>query len=341
MKKVIILFSAIWAILTIAQIYFIRSLTFSSLSNSIIDAIVFNTIFAVVYFGLWQLTLIYDIAAKKFFHSIFKLFFANITLLIIWESLSYTILYSLFINDKPYIQFLNNTIIHRFIIGLLISFVVIYFFYLIRLIEYKNWQIQHNERISSQLKNAQIKALYAQINPHFLFNSLHSLQSLILTDTEKALLTIQHLSELLRYSLTKQDIFVSFHDELSQIQKYLFIEKIRFGHLLNININVDEEALSAKLPNMLLQPLIENAIKFGVYDATEKAEINLNAKLINNELRITLTNTYDSNFPIQKGTGLGLKNVKERLFTIYFRKDLLQIQSNNNIFIVELQIPQL
>jgi two-component system, LytTR family, sensor kinase len=128
--------------------------------------------------------------------------------------------------------------------------------------------------LKSLVKEAELHALKSQINPHFLFNSLNSISSLTMTDPLKAQEMVINLSSLMRYSLKHDQVDkVPFSEELKNNQLYLQIEKVRFGNKFNAVFDIDDKCLNANIPNMILQPLYENAIKYGVYEATEPVDI--------------------------------------------------------------------
>ena len=116
-----------------------------------------------------------------------------------------------------------------------------------------------------------------QLQPHFLFNSLNSINALIGFKPDEARKMIHQLSDFLRGTLKKDDdqLQVTLNDELQHLNLYLEIEKVRFGHRLQTEISCDERSGSAKLPSMLLQPIVENAIKFGLYDTTGEVVVSL------------------------------------------------------------------
>jgi LytS/YehU family sensor histidine kinase len=154
---------------------------------------------------------------------------------------------------------------------------------------------------------------------------------------------IQQLSDFLRSTLKKDDQeWVTLEEEIQQLALYLEIEKMRFGHRLATSIHYEEETGQLKLPPMLLQPIVENAIKFGLYDTTEAVTIKINADANNNLLVITVQNPFDpQTTPPRKGTGFGLSGLQRRLYLLFARHDLLQTQSNhNNLFTTTLKIPQ-
>ena len=149
--------------------------------------------------------------------------------------------------------------------------------------------------------------------------------------------------DFLRGTLKKEDHqWISFAEELQYLELYLDIEKVRFGHRLSTCIESNEESHSMKLPPMLLQPIVENAIKFGLYDTTGNVTIRIAAKTQGNSLEIVVQNPFDpeTSFP-RHGTGFGLSSVQRRLYLLFARTDLLETRTDNNLFITIVKIPQL
>ncbi|MDE3213487.1 MAG: histidine kinase [Bacteroidota bacterium] len=192
-------------------------------------------------------------------------------------------------------------------------------------------------------KEAELFKLRRQLQPHFLFNSLNSISSLIGTQPEKARHMIQQLSDFLRGSLKKDEQqWSSLEEEFQYLRLYLDIEKVRFGHRLQTEIRYPDEVLACKIPSMLLQPVMENAIKFGLYDTTGEVRISLEALSEEGYLKIIVTNPFDpeTSQPL-KGTGFGLSSIKRRLYLLFARNDLLQTSREDTHFITTLLIPQL
>lgn len=193
---------------------------------------------------------------------------------------------------------------------------------------------------STLLKEAELFKLRQQLQPHFLYNSLNSISALTIADPDKAQEMIGQLSDFLRNSVKKENHDkVSLNEELDYLNNYLAIEAVRFGDRLNVNIT-PAEYNNAIIPPFLLQPIIENAIKFGVYGNTGKITITVDIKITDKQLSITITNPYDSTANPQKGTGFGLKGVRRRLFLLYGRNDLLVTEKDENTFKTTLKIPQ-
>lgn len=191
-------------------------------------------------------------------------------------------------------------------------------------------------------KDAELYKLRQQLQPHFLFNSLNSISALTGSQPEKARHMIQQLSDFFRGTLKKDElVWITLKEELEYLQLYLNIEKVRFGYRLNTVVVHDEDVLQMKLPTMLLQPVVENAIKFGLYDTTGEVTITITAKNVNGFLEVTVQNPFDAETsqPLQ-GSGFGLVSIRRRLFLLFARHDLLTTATENNYFITTVTIPQ-
>jgi two-component sensor histidine kinase len=202
--------------------------------------------------------------------------------------------------------------------------------------------IKRKEDAEKLSREAELGNLRQQLQPHFLFNSLNSISALVGSQPESARNMIQQLSDFLRGTLKKDDKQrVTLKEELEQLQLYLEIEKVRFGHRLETTISASEESLALTLPSLLLQPIVENAIKFGLYDTLDKIEITINAKSQNNHLFVEIKNPFDPTTAARKsGTGFGLQSVNRRLFLVYGQSELLQAKQADKQFITAIKIPQ-
>jgi two-component system, LytTR family, sensor kinase len=246
-------------------------------------------------------------------------------------------------DDEVYLQFLEKSMVVRGLFSwLMISIITIVtwaWFYMQEQQEMENRKI-HTEKLA---REAELSSLRQQLQPHFLFNSLNSISALIGVKPEEARKMIQQLSDFLRGTIRKDDQqYISLEEELKHLQLYLEIEKVRFGHRLKTEVTQQPETKPMVLPSLLLQPLVENAIKFGLYDTIGAITISLDARATDNHLHIRIENPFDPETSQAKpGTGFGLNSIQRRLYLLYGRNDLLTTQSNGNIFITELKIPQL
>jgi sensor histidine kinase YesM len=245
-------------------------------------------------------------------------------------------------NDLQYQQFLQAShIVRGLLCWLMLALIVIisYMWY------YMQDQQANEKREHDAVKLAretELATLRQQLQPHFLFNSLNSISALAGSKPEQARKMIQQLSDFLRGTIRRDDQqMVSLEDELHHLNLYLEIEKVRFGHRLNTEIITDSGVASLKLPSLLLQPIVENAIKFGLYDTTGEITIRIVAATEENELLITVENPFDQETSSpRQGTGFGLQSVQRRLYLLFARQDLLTTSQNENIFITSVKIPQ-
>jgi sensor histidine kinase YesM len=205
-------------------------------------------------------------------------------------------------------------------------------------------QDQLNRRESQMLqlsKDAELAQLRQQLQPHFLFNSLNSISALVRSQPDKAREMVLQLSEFLRGTIRKDSqSWISLKEELNYLRMYLDIERVRFGHRLVVDFAVDPDLESARIPQLLIQPLVENAIKHGLYGVTGSVKIDIQCKKEGNYLLLEVSNPFDPEFAAPEGTGFGLSSVERRLYLLFGRKDLLATEAAGGLFRVTLKIPQ-
>jgi LytS/YehU family sensor histidine kinase len=196
--------------------------------------------------------------------------------------------------------------------------------------------------LKALVKESELNSLKSQINPHFLFNSLNSISALTMTQPEKAQEMIIKLSEFLRYTTSNKDEkFTTLDNEIGNINRYLDIEKIRFGKRMLIRQSIDDSCRKLRLPGLILQPLLENSVKYGVYESTDESVIEIICNCNSSALSVVIRNKWDPDFQSNKGEGVGLKNIRSRLRIIYNRDDLFKLRKDSNIFEINIVFPQL
>lgn len=195
-------------------------------------------------------------------------------------------------------------------------------------------------RLDLLSRDAELKALRAQIHPHFLFNSLNSISALIGSDPAEARRACGLLAEFLRGSLTlgRRDR-VSLSEEARMAERLLALEKIRFGARLRHEIHVESGAEDVAVPPLLLQPLVENAVKHGIANLLEGGTVVLTARRQDAELVVTIENPRDPEAASAKGAGIGLENVRRRLVASYGRGAQMTVHAEAERFRVELRLP--
>lgn len=187
----------------------------------------------------------------------------------------------------------------------------------------KNWLLWQTERerslqSSAFAQTAQLEMLRYQLNPHFLFNALNSIRASIDEDAVRAKQMITQLSEFLRYSLLAESKKkISLSEELEAVRNYLAIEQIRFEDKLAVEFDIEKAAEDFQIPNFLLNPLVENAVKHGLQTSKKPLEIKISAKLIGKRFVLEVVNSGTLNSSDRNGDGIGVKNVRERLRTMF------------------------
>ena len=202
-------------------------------------------------------------------------------------------------------------------------------------------------RLESQASNAQLAMLRYQLNPHFLFNTLNSISTLVLLkQTERANAMLSRLSSFLRYTLVNESTgLVTMSQEIETLKLYLEIEKMRFEERLRPHFHIDPSCSQALLPSLLLQPLIENAIKYAVTPQEEGADISIEVKRHADRVLITVWDTgpgADSQYQSRaaQSTGVGLANIRDRLAQAYGENHRFETQSETSGgFRVFIEIP--
>lgn len=182
--------------------------------------------------------------------------------------------------------------------------------------------ISEAEQLRELAATAQLSALRAQLNPHFLFNSLNSIAQLVHSDPDKAEEHVERLADILRYVLRSSDReFVRLADELRVTEAYLEIERARFEDRLRIDAAIEPAALERLVPNLLLQPLVENAVKHGLASKLGPGTVSISATVIGDGLRLAVhddgVGMDDSTLATAFERGVGLRNLRERLHHLY------------------------
>lgn len=246
------------------------------------------------------------------------------------------------IEDATYYEFLDRSMVIRALYGWLMVSLVSTISWLWSSVKEQQEMEVRNASTEKLAREAELSRIRQQLQPHFLFNSLNSISALAGSKPEQARKMIQQLSDFLRGTLKKDDQqFVTLAEELEHLNLYLEIEKVRFGHRLRTSIECDENATSMKMPSLLLQPVVENAIKFGLYDTTGETVIGIESKYEEGYLVIKVTNPFDPTTAVpRQGTGFGLSSLQRRLYLLFARQDLLTTEQNDNTFTTQIKIPQ-
>ena len=197
--------------------------------------------------------------------------------------------------------------------------------------------------LKTDLAQAQLRALKMQLHPHFLFNTLHSISSLVLEDPPKANSMIARLGDFLRLTVDNSDQqLVTLKEETEFLRCYLDIEQVRFGDRLTVTFELEPQTLSAQVPHLILQPVVENAIQHAIAPRSTRGHINIEAKRLNSLLRVAISDNgpgISSNANLPWKQGVGLTNVRTRLQQIYgpdFRFELMNTNGGGLTAVMEI-----
>jgi two-component system, LytTR family, sensor kinase len=341
-RSYFIAYIGIWSLIAVIHILILTLFQGFSMGLAFTESLISNMLLALIGLGLWFPVFFSNLEKESIVNFILKHMFACLLSVGLWVLIHYAILNALFASHTQYKQFLVSSLPWRAGIGALFYGAIILVYYLI--INYQNFRekVTREAELKALIRESELNSLKSQINPHFLFNSLNSISSLTMISPEKAQDMIIKLSEFLRYSLSNKDEKVtSLRDEIDNLTRYLDIEKVRFGKRLNVVNHTNEKCVDLKLPGLILQPLMENAIKYGVHESIDQTDVELSCTCTEKNLRVSIRNRFDPEFHYKKGAGIGIQNIRSRLKIMYGRDDLLSVVKSGTIFEVTIIFPQI
>jgi len=334
-QKTSLSFAVVWVILCAVGLHYVVNFSWWI---AITDSLINNILLALACVGISNMLGYYQPKNERILYVL--IITIALTFVIIYAA-KYSLLY-IFADYTEYKDFYNFSFAFR---GL-ISFMCLGWCALANILWYRlEEQSETHERLSAAknlAKEAELNKLRHQLQPHFLFNSLNSVFALTMVNPKEAGVMITKLAAFLRGTLKRDDeLWVSVEEEMEYIQLYLDIEKVRFSHRLNIEVNVAEDTLNLCLPGTLLQPIVENAIKFGLYNTSAGITIKIDVTVDQNLLSLRVQNPFDPEMKAAGGTGFGLSAIKRRLYLLFANTHLLQTDIEaNNLYITTLKIPQ-
>ncbi|HTR46190.1 MAG TPA: histidine kinase [Verrucomicrobiae bacterium] len=224
--------------------------------------------------------------------------------------------------------------------GVLLYLLAVGFHYVLLAVEASRQAEARVMQASLLARDAELRALKAQVNPHFLFNSLNSISALTASDPAKAREMCVLLGDFLRRTLgLGEKPAIPLEEEMSLVQSFLAVEKIRYGDRLRMEENVDREALATEVPPLLLQPLVENAVVHGIANLIDGGWIRLSAQRRDGLLDIVVENKFDPEAPRRRRNGVGLVNVRQRLEARYGSHASFATSAEGDRFRVAIQLP--
>ncbi len=307
----------------------------------LIDSIIFNLFLSFIGLAIWPLVSFSSLEGAQLLNTFITHIAGAAVLIGLCIYAFYNVLNLLFDENEVYLAFLQSSLLWRVVLATTIYMLIALNYYVIIYNEeFKFRKIQELE-LKESLKESELTMLKSQLNPHFIFNSLNSISSLTITNPEKAQEMVISLSEFLRYAIKPTPAkLIKLGSELEAIEQFISIEKVRFGDRLTVKIDCDAACKNKLVPPLIIQPLVENAIKYGVHESLAEASVHISCSLVQEALEIKIKNSFDPNSVPARQSGIGLKNVANRLKLLFGTGNLIQVTKQLNIFTVSLIIPQ-
>ena len=340
-KNNLLIYSLAWILLIGIQTIALFQLFNFPWVYALVDGLVYGILFYIFGIGLY-----FFIRFQEFYKqnkvSVFVEHATSLVVIVsIWVISGIYILSALFSQNEEISAFLWEAISWRYVNGFLMFIVLILFYYLNSYYSHIQEKQKKENDLLRTLKDTEINLLRSKLNPHFLFNSLNSLYALIQTKPENASEMLLELSDYLRFSLD-QDYkkMISLEEEMTNLNRYLAIEKMRFGDKICFEKDWDDNCNELQIPALILQPLLENAIKYGLQGNVDQVKIIIRCFLEQDQLCLEIENNYDDKTAFRKGAGMGMYSVRKRLEILFKQYHLFKIEKKNAIFSVRLIIPQ-
>lgn len=339
-RRSVLIYSLIWLLIAAIQgLLFYYVLDFPAV------VVISDTLLSTVSFALLGLLAWYPARYIPFhrsapFNSLLAHLAAGILVLAIWAVISIGLLSAIFAHQAEYQEFLDRTLVQRVVLGTVFYLVLVLVYYLVSSSQKLSERAEQEKQLRELVRDAELNMLKAQINPHFLFNSLNSISSLTMSNPEEARDMIIRLSDFLRYSLKhRENEYVPLKEELGRMTDYLAIEKVRFGEKLLFDFNISDNCEQFPVPTMIFQPLFENAIRHSVYESTSPVQIRFTCTPEGEYMRVQISNDYDPGVPARRGTGVGLQNVRQRIKLAYKERGSVSWKGENGVFEVSILFP--
>lgn len=341
-RSYLVIYGIFWILIAAIHGTFLYKFYNASIYLAIADSFIYYLLYALIGLSLWFAVKFSQMETNNIGSLILNhLTAVSITLVVLFLFGYYSIKTIPVINEG-YAEFFNETLIWRALSSIVVYILIVLVYYLF--MYYFNFieKINMESELKTNVKVAELNVLKSQINPHFLFNSLNSISALTVTESKKAQEMVLKLSDFLRFSISEEpDSERNFSEEIENISKYLDIEKVRFGDRLIIKKDIAKKCLDAKIPSLILQPIVENAVKHGVSESLDKVEIRITADCFQGFLKVQVENDFDKeNRKMNSGNGIGLQNIIQRLKLIFGRDDLISMNADDSKFLVTITFPQ-
>ena len=344
------LYAGIWALVVIMQSVVVYiSTTGLSFGYIFADSLVFSLLLACFFILLWYPVRFNQWERRTWHFNLTAHFTLACMVIFCWLLTGFVICFLIGWGNAGYYRFLTLSLSWKVLEGILFYTVAVLVYYLYVYVEQLKEKATNEIHLNKLLRDGELNLLKSQINPHFLFNSMNSVNSLINKNPEQAQKMLVALSDYMRYAVlsTKRE-YSNIAGEMENIARYLSIEKLRFGDKLLYEADIDPACHNIEIPAMLLQPLFENAIKHGVYESLETVRIVAKITKDRQHLNIEINNDFDEvgtelyanpdTVSHKKGSGTGLQNIRERLRLLYGTSATMQAKAENGVFTVRVHL---
>jgi two-component system, LytTR family, sensor histidine kinase AlgZ len=318
----------LWTLLAAALGAMIRVPTILSWSQSLSVAVPMCMFYAFVCLTPWYLCRAFPLGSARVTRLLINQLAAAVLACTLWIGVARLLIFAIDLGSG-----LNPAIPQLVVVGLLLYLTSIALHYAVLAVE-------ASREAALQTRDAELRALKSQINPHFLFNCLNSISALTSTDPARARDMCVLLSDFLRKTLgLGERESITWREELELARTYLDVEQVRFGARLQIEMRVDDACADCQVPPLVLQPLIENAIKHGIATMVDGGIVRLESHVENGNLAVRVENSFDPEAPSPRRHGLGLRNVRSRLQTRFGDAGHLHLAAEHDCFRAEMVIP--
>ncbi len=319
-----------------------------SLFLSVTDQLVWSVFLIFLYLGYRK---VQPLSKRSAWVKLFGIVILVATVQAFVSQFTYLTTYKFFMgHEKTYYEMLSSSMKY-FLFGVFIGMLMASFL-LSLIIALDYYEKYRDENIKStslalELSKSKLEAIQSQLNPHFLFNALNTISMMVRSKSNsKAVSMISSLSDLLRMSLNMKTVqIIPLKEELLLVRKYLAIEQERFSDRLTIEINIDPMTETLGVPNLILQPIVENAFKYGVSQNLDSAFIRIESKIEEDKLILEISNNGGKlieGWSFESNKGIGLKNVENRLRNLFDEYEFsLQNSDNQELVIARIAIPTL
>jgi two-component system sensor histidine kinase AlgZ len=319
---------ALWTVLAALTAAFMRIPADLTWSQALSIAVPLCLFYAFVCLTPWYLCRAFPLGSARVARLLMNQLGAAVLACALWIGLARLLALAMDLGTQ-----LNPAVPQLVVVGLL--------FYLMSVaLHYALLAVETSREAVLQTRDAELRALKSQINPHFLFNCLNSISALTSSDPARARDMCVLLSDFLRKTLgLGERESISWREELELARTYLEVEQVRFGARLQVDMQVDDECQDCQVPPLVLQPLIENAIKHGIATMVEGGTVRLKGHVRDGRLAVRVENSFDPDAPSPRRHGLGLRNVRNRLQTRFGEAAQLNLAAHDNQFSAEMVFP--